>query len=116
MNKDNKQVLSNDKAYFIYTNHVKGLNIKAKPYSLDFRYDNDGNVDQVRIYGGDGYVICDYDLDDHGYSDKHPYKNHYGAHKHIWTRNEEGYLKHGDHEAMTDREYNIFVKPFKNNK
>lgn len=116
MNINNAKASSNnDEALFMPFNHVKGLPIQGTPNSQEKRYDNNGNIDQIRCFGNDGYVLYDYDFDDHGYPNKHNYPKHNGAHKHKWGRTEDGFPTHGDHEELSDEDYNTYIKPYLNN-
>lgn len=109
-----KALSNKDRAIFILTNHVKGLPVKGEPNSIQMRRDNNGNIDQIRYYGGDSYVLFDYDFDDHGFPHKHKYPKHNGAHKHKWGRAEDGFPTHGDHEELSDEEYELYIKPYLN--
>lgn len=116
MNINNAKASSNnDEALFMSFNHVKGLPIQGAPNSQEKRYDNNGNIDQIRCFGNDGYVLYDYDFDDHGFPHKHRYPKHNGAHKHKWGRTEDGLPTHGNHEELSDEEYITYIKPYLNN-
>ena len=99
--------------FLLPKNHSKGLTIYGDPNSIKPHYDDNGNIDQIRIYGSSGFAYCDYDFDDHNKPKYHPFHKHNGAHKHYYSL-ENNKVKHSEPKELTDYEYNTYIKPYLN--
>ena len=108
-----KQIISHFREIFLFTEIIdkyEQLPPKGEPNSYAKKQLPNGRIVQIRYYGPDGYVYCDYDFDDHGYKENHNYPKHNGAHKHICTPDikiDETF--HGIRRPLTDEEYIKYV-------
>ena len=112
MNDKNMETLYN-RVIFMPKNSTK-IDFKSIPYSIQFGYSPKGDIDKVRIYGSDGYTLYDYDFNDHGNSKTHNFSKYNGAHKHKYTI-VNGITIDKTTEALTDYDYNTYIKPYLNN-
>ena len=113
MNNIYKQVISRIREIFLFTEIIdeyEQLPSKGEPNSYAKKQTPKGDIIQIRCYGSDGYVYCDYDFNHHGYPESHNYPKHNGAHKHVCTPDkviDETY--HGIRQPLTDEEYVKYV-------
>ena len=77
-----------------------GLPIRAEPFSIADKVDDDGKVFQRRYYGHDGMAAKDFDTTDHG----DPYKHPNGAHKHEFDYSKRN--AHGKALPLSEEELN----------
>ena len=106
---------SSDGALFIQLNSTK-IDFKGKPGEIQFGYDKDGNIEKVRLFGPTipgGYIIYDYDFNDHNRPKYHNFPKYNNAHKHVYTIIK-NITTNRTTEELTDYEYETYIKPYLN--
>ena len=113
MNKLYYLIISQLREIFLFSktyDEYEQLPFKGEPNSYAMKETPSKKIIQIRHYGNDGYVDCDYDFDHHGYPESHPYHRHNGAHKHICEPDERiNETYHGTRMELTDEEYVKYI-------
>ena len=112
---NNNKAPSDDGAIFIQLNSTK-VDFEGTPGEIKFGYDENGNVEKVRLFGPiipGGYIFYDYDFNDHNRPKYHNFPKYNNAHKHVYTIINNITINRTT-EGLTDYEYETYIKPYLN--